>query len=236
MTDTDLRRTWTRIEAWLQANMPWAYERLAPGANDERLDAAEATVGFALPPDFRESYRIHDGMQSYGPWLRGPSGHWGVRPSGFLYDAHDFHDLEMAVRFWNYEKGTNLPGDNKTLCEVRGPIRPEGWCRTLLSVARGPNFCYYLDMDPAPGGQVGQVIRYVYDSVAATYVAPSYGSWLEALATLLEADIYVYCPPMERMESALRAADELRYDRDTPEREAEYQRLEAIIGRVGSDD
>lgn len=39
----------------------------------------------------------------------------------------------------------------------------------------------YLDFDPAPGGSVGQVVRYLHDPDSYTVIAPSFDAYLQQL-------------------------------------------------------
>jgi len=39
----------------------------------------------------------------------------------------------------------------------------------------------YLDFDPAPGGSVGQVVRYLHDSDSYAVIAPSFDAYLQQL-------------------------------------------------------
>jgi cell wall assembly regulator SMI1 len=79
-----MKRIWDRIHVWLAANAPHVLASLRPGASEEQLRAAEATMGCRLPDDVRAAYRIHDGQEHghdllYGRW-------WG--------------SLENVVEWW----------------------------------------------------------------------------------------------------------------------------------------
>jgi hypothetical protein len=50
-----------RIRIWLTANAPELAASLRPGASPERIAAAEAELGFALPPGVRQLLATHDG-------------------------------------------------------------------------------------------------------------------------------------------------------------------------------
>lgn len=202
-----MRETWDRLEAWLQTHTPWIYEELAPSATEAQLRAAEEAMGCTLPADFRDSYRIHDGTVPFHIWMKGRGAYYGMRPSGFLYDAEDFKDLASVVRVWSELSRSRFPIVPGVLCNVQGPVKQEGSYRTKIPLAGAANVMYYLDLDPAPGGLVGQVIRYTADDVRAVYVAPSYGEWLATMARLLEEGVYVYCPREKMILPAVEAAE-----------------------------
>ena len=54
----------------------------------------------------------------------------------------------------------------------------------------GDHHC--LDLAPAPGGDVGQIIRMWHDDVARCVEARSFRAWLEAYADELEHGHYSY--------------------------------------------
>lgn len=52
-----------RIRTWLTANAPELAAALLPGAGPEQIAAAEAELGFALPPAVRQLFATHDGNE-----------------------------------------------------------------------------------------------------------------------------------------------------------------------------
>lgn len=60
--DTPIEAAWERIENWLMENGPMTLLTLNGGATDKDFWAAEAALGFPLPAELRESYRIHNGQ------------------------------------------------------------------------------------------------------------------------------------------------------------------------------
>jgi cell wall assembly regulator SMI1 len=57
-----MREIWTRIEAWLQAQVPSGANVLSPGAAEEELAATERFLGVSFPEDVQASFRLHDGQ------------------------------------------------------------------------------------------------------------------------------------------------------------------------------
>lgn len=51
---------------------------------------------------------------------------------------------------------------------------------------------YFLDLDPASVGHVGQVIVYYHDDNRIECVATSFREWFDAFAEELESGDYVY--------------------------------------------
>lgn len=60
--DSPLEAIWERIENWLVENAPMTLLTLNNGATDKDFWACEAAIGFPLPAEIRESYRIHNGQ------------------------------------------------------------------------------------------------------------------------------------------------------------------------------
>jgi cell wall assembly regulator SMI1 len=62
-----MREIWDMIEGWLALNTPWIQASLAPGATQDEIQTAEASLGLALPEDVRQSYRLHNGQKAFDP-------------------------------------------------------------------------------------------------------------------------------------------------------------------------
>ncbi|MER7411050.1 SMI1/KNR4 family protein [Streptomyces cacaoi] len=58
-----LAAAWARIDAWLGQYAPGTAALLRPGADEERIRAAEKATGRVFPPELAAWYRIHDGME-----------------------------------------------------------------------------------------------------------------------------------------------------------------------------
>ena len=166
-----MREIWDIIDGWLVTNTPWISDSFAPPATDEQLKATEDTLGFALPEDVRQSYRIHNGHRRFD--------HRTDRGGrGFVY-GDDLQTLEWIPDCWKLEPiAAGLPRLRDTVGPVRREIEGVRW----IPLTSGANHMYYLDMDPAPGGDVGQIVLYIYDEVKAVRVN---NSWKERLQHLL---------------------------------------------------
>jgi cell wall assembly regulator SMI1 len=173
-----MRATWERIEAWLRTNAPQVYETLRPGATDERIAEAERRLGVVFPEPVRESYRIHDRQSPEGP---------------MLIDAWEFLSLERIVDEWNVWKQLLDGGEfARSRSKPEAGIRPDWWdARWIPLTYSGSGDHHCLDLDPAPGGAVGQVILMWHDSPERPLVAPSFEAWLGRFADDLEAGEYV---------------------------------------------
>ena len=153
MTDPDavlqrMRAAWSRIEDWLAQHSPETHEDLRPPATDERLDAIEAEIGYALDPGVRALYRVHDGES------------WCTIP----FEYYRWFHLDDAIAAWRGLDGdageleasfakhvmSKPPGAVSLAFRERGwfPIGSDGCGNTLV-----------VDHAPGPAGRRGQVTR-----------------------------------------------------------------------------
>lgn len=58
--------SWNRIERWLADHAPKIIGNLNPPASGTELAAAETALRFSLPPNLRDLYRRHNGMNCNG--------------------------------------------------------------------------------------------------------------------------------------------------------------------------
>ena len=169
-TDKESRAQWARIETWLAANAPPLFEALRPGVSDEAIARAEARIGMALPDAVRSVYRAHDG----GSFLD------FVEAEMLDLDGVVTHHVMMNDIGWG--KVPELPN----LGIPHGPVKPMWWNpRWLPFVGTGQYLC--IDLDPASGGAVGQVIEYLKSAERRTVLFPSIIAWLEHWASRLES-------------------------------------------------
>ena len=182
-TVEELREAWRRIEAWLGANVPVLFAELnAPAAPDE-IAAAESAIGVAFPAEFRASLAVHDGQRladaTFGQW--------------------EPFDLRRVVERWRslaerVATGT-FPDHDEPHIQTRGPVRPRWWSRAWIPIAAdGTGDLLAIDLEPPPGGDLGQVILFQHDTPYREVVASSFGAWLQQIAALLESGAYVSTP------------------------------------------
>jgi cell wall assembly regulator SMI1 len=180
MSAAAIKATWARIEAWLAAKAPAVLAALNDEATDAQIAEAERTLGVTFPDDLLASYRRHNGQG---------------REIGFLAGVA-LVDLETIISDWTMwknllDKGVfdgSLSTPTGPIRPETGPIRPDWWNPRWIPLTRnqsGDHYC--LDLDPAPGGTVGQIITMWHDDPEREVVAPSYGAWFVAFADELDA-------------------------------------------------
>lgn len=173
-----MREIWTRIEAWLEANVPSGASVLSPGASEEEIAATERLLDVSFPEDVRASFRLHDG-QCGGPWLL-----WGC----------EFLSLSRIREEWSAWKDLLDRGAFREFqSHSEGQVATDWWHPRWVPLTHdgaGNHNC--LDLNPGPAGQSGQIIQMWHDEPERPRVAASYKVWLAAFADALEAGEYVY--------------------------------------------
>ena len=82
-----------------------------------------------------------------------------------------------------------------------GPIQPHNWNLRWLPVTGGSGNHYCVDLDPAPGGTIGQIIWFEHDAGPIRVVASGFTAWLEQYASDLEAGRYSYREPFSMVDN-----------------------------------
>lgn len=184
MTDNTITNSWRAIERWLASNAPELAQQLRGGATRDELEQAEQRLGFALPPELRECYGVHNG----GGW--------------FLLPFEDeFLSLSQVVTRWammndlGFGRAEDLPNVGTAI----GPVKPLWWNDRWLPLL-GTSSMVCVDLDPADGGRPGQLIEFLKDDPRRRVLYDSLGSWLEHWATELESGRY-YCDGDELVRS-----------------------------------
>lgn len=183
---------WQRIDTWLHTFAPTRAALFGPGVTPEELAEAEETLGLTLPADFKASYRIHNGAESESGLLMGYSIFSplsGVVSSPEAYKALLLDATWAAkVPYWvRYQQ--NLP--------VQPVWRHPSW---LDFAARGDGDTWCIDLAPAPGGHIGQVLFWSHETSVGGVLFPSFEALLSAYADQLEAGLYLNCSPVIQLE------------------------------------
>lgn len=177
---------WQRIETWLSQHAPHAWQILRSGASEEEIHQAEALMNITLPEDFKTSCRLHNG--------------------GYVIDLvteMTMLSLEEIVEDWQMFKeledlGTWSDADvpyyfqEDGLGWQTGPIQPVWWHQHWIPIGRdrAGNHCC-LDLIPAPGGSVGQVIDRDHEAGPSRVLASCFFDILSMFAQDLENGKYV---------------------------------------------
>lgn len=173
-----MQEIWLRIEAWLRTNAPEHLDILASGASDVQISELEALLSIQLPEDIKSSYRIHNGQTSYD---------YG------LINGCEFLSLERIKDEWQIWKGLLDSGtfqdeDGQDQgCEPDLGVCNVWWSSKWIPLTYdgcGNHDC--LDLAPAEGGNIGQIISMWHDAPERKILASSFRDWLQNYAEELE--------------------------------------------------
>jgi cell wall assembly regulator SMI1 len=139
------------------------------GASADQIAATERTIGLSFSPDLRHLLSLHNGGdESF------------VLPGWELFSAERIVD-EWKV--WEDLYRTQFKPENYA-CEPVGPIRGDEWWRLawipFCGDGGGNHLC--IDMEPADGGTVGQVITMWHDDPRREFIAASLTDFIARIA------------------------------------------------------
>src|SRR5262249_230247 len=170
-----MKELWNRIEAWLRANAPAAYNGLQPGASAEAIREAESRLQASLPEDVRACFAAHNG-----------SGYANVFPRFYLLSLKELVQESERLRAM-LEQGAF--GNNEVPAYARRKrIKPNHWNVGWVPFAHDTGGNYLcVDLDPGAGGTVEQIIEWDHEEGATQVLAASLSTYLAAFAADLEA-------------------------------------------------
>lgn len=174
-----IERLWDRIETWLEANAPDIANALEAGVTEEEIQQTEEAMGLMLPEDVKASYHKHNGFYS-GSFLMGQA------------IFYDLAGLSGGAQKWKDFWADLLAREPRIPKHLSGPLQPVWWhpsWLTLTGDGAGDHWC--IDLAPAPGGQVGQIISFSHEIGPTQVIATSFHELLATFADQLEADHYV---------------------------------------------
>ncbi len=180
--DHGVREAWKRVEAWLAREHPSGSQILAPGASVVQVQQLAADFGKVLPEDLQSLFVVHNGND--------PSFEldWFVHSCAYDCGGGRFKllSIDEAIAEWRLRNDSLKISDeeNASLAGAAAGVKPVYWNRTgWLPLALGDDAdCFFVDLDPADGGTVGQVFAWYKADGAARVVASSVGAWLSLLA------------------------------------------------------
>jgi len=173
-----MKKTWKKIEKWLETNAKHVLDSLQPGATDKEIAETERYLGVKFPKEVKEVYKIHNGQYS-GKML------------GFI-EGREFLSLEEIKSQWQIWKELVEGGDFEgNEGEPDGPVKPDWYNLKWIPITyNGSGDHHCIDLDPAEGGNVGQIIEMWHDEGTRTVVATNLKEWLKEFVNALEEGEY----------------------------------------------
>ncbi len=168
---------WDRFANIIQlvkAVAPESVANLNPPAGPDQIAKLLETVPGA-PKDLVALLETHDGEEPIS-WL-------SVLPNGM-----QLMDVESILQFLAYQTGTpdDFMKDIDELVADNVMDRPEGPVKPVFSYSKRVPFAqlngdviWYLDLDPAPGGKVGQVVEEDAECMRLRVIADSLNDLFE---------------------------------------------------------
>ncbi|STZ63261.1 SMI1 / KNR4 family [Moraxella lacunata] len=174
-----------RLKEKYQSDMDLSFN---DGATDDDFAKLEKVLGFELPNDFKEIYRIHNGSYNLGVF---------VDESWFSID-----DIIIEYQIWIdlYNNGDFKDGDGDCGCSPEhNEIKADFWFnpKWIPLTGNGCGDSKMIDLDPSETGTVGQIIQMWHDEPSRTLEAVSLKVLFEQFATDLENDEYIIHPEYE---------------------------------------
>lgn len=168
------------LDRWLETHAPQLYRSFAGPVSDVVLSETETLVGRALPLDYVAFLRRHDGQRFV------PGDVHGTGTLAPIFQAFEILAVGYSESEWRSMRGWGGPARD---VEVVGPVRAvathDGWWP--FTSFHGSTAHHCLDLDPAPGGNVGQVIVVAKEDDRRVVIAPSFGAFVDRLAALMSA-------------------------------------------------
>ena len=155
---------------------------LNAGTSEADFAELEQTLGYALPEEFKELYRVANGETDID----------GV------FAGEEWLSIERIIDEYNiwqelYQNGTFQDDGTPYGCEPEAGIKPDFWWnpKWIPLTADGSGNSKMIDLDPSEQGTAGQIIHMWNDDSSREKAANSLREFLENYVRDLEAGLYV---------------------------------------------
>ncbi|KFM25393.1 F-box protein SKIP16 [Auxenochlorella protothecoides] len=180
-------RAWKDIETWLSKNCPQIIRTLRPGATERQLRAAEATLGFPLPPGLRMILRVHDGQ-----FLR-PRGRWqSLDAFCGIFGGYSLYDDYVTMGLLSL--GAACCAVQRWFCEYARRLRDGVYAASpIFPLKRSPSTpCLYPVRSSGPHGPAQVAVTQGIRVHASVLFLPEYCSNPQDEARGTEAYTFAY--------------------------------------------
>lgn len=165
-----MKNNWKKIEKWFKENEPEILGTFNQSATDEELANLEKVVGFELPKDFIESYKIHNGQNT------------GLVFNSAIIDpkSEGLSSIDRIIETYKMYQGINQYATEVTENDVERGIKPVYWNKNWLPIMEdGMGNTYFIDLDPTDDGTVGQIILRNHEGPTYELIAKSLKIWIK---------------------------------------------------------
>lgn len=173
-----MKKRWKRIKTWMRVNAPQLLESLNPGATKADFIALETAVGKKLPAAFKNFYTIHNGQQE------GSDG---------LVDTDELLSTVRMLQEWRTWKELIDAGTFNDMTGEPDPgVKPDWYNRYWIPITYdGAGNHYVMDLDPAEGGNVSQIVSVDHEDGRRKLLAPSFKVFIKDYVQKLENGEYI---------------------------------------------
>ena len=157
---------------------------LNAGASEADFAELEQTLGYALPEEFKELYRVANGETDIGAVFAGEE--WLSIER--IIDEYDIWQALHADGSFQNDDGSDFG------CQPEDVgIKPDFWWnpKWISLTADGSGNSKMIDLDPSEQGTAGQIIQMWHDDAAREKEAASLREFLQNYVRDLEAGLYV---------------------------------------------
>ena len=151
---------------------------LNAGASEADFAELEQTLGYALPEEFKELYRVANGETDID----------GV------FAGEEWLSIERIIDEYNVWNQLYQEDDGSDFgCEPEAGIKPDFWWnpKWISLTADGSGNSKMIDLDPSEQGTAGQIIQMWHDDSRREKAANSLREFLQNYVRDLEAGLYV---------------------------------------------
>lgn len=164
---------WATLEDALRRSNRNLLDGLNPPASIQQIRQLEQLLGVSLPKDFVACLRIHNGQLPDAPWI---------------FDGWEYLSTSSIAACWSlWQRLANEGVFRRHQARAEVGVRDVWWSPRWVPITfngSGDHDC--LDLDPAPGGKPGQIIRIWHDDEKRQIIADSFAAWLSAFHTRLD--------------------------------------------------
>ncbi len=175
----DVTAIWHKLEQWIQANAPELFETLQAGASDSEIAWLEQQLGVTLPEDYKTFLGLCNGQSDESE-------------AGF-YGGELLSVKSVAFQWKVWKKLLDDNAFKGIGSEPDDGIRADWWNSRWIPFTHdggGNHLC--LDLEPADGGSVGQVITMWHDSENREVRFPNFTAWLGSVLSGVKAGEIVF--------------------------------------------
>lgn len=175
------------LHNWLKNNVPHLENAFQNDSSIEELNKLEEKLQVQLPEDFKLFYTFHNGQNENAPY---------ITPFGELLSLEG---IAFQWELWKSLVYDNVFKDNSS--EPDEGIKNDWYnLKWIPFTYDGSGNHLSIDLDPAEGGNVGQVITMWHDSPEREWIAGSFTEWLALFVHQLQDGYFRYDAEMGNLE------------------------------------